>query len=181
MQHLMHISLQHGFDFVVHPSAFVVHVPHKKPSTKWLTRKMGQVGGGAGAGGAGAWLVGLVGPVGWLAGQSMFSMQMSPQRPSCLTTSPPFVAVLLPLPPLLLLDPVVLPQKEKNHILFDNALFHMRQMDFVPVTAFPQLCTKEVRRGVGTCVGGMRRADRKAVAAQQARSVRALGCCRYVC
>ena len=88
-------------------------------------------------------------------------------------------APLLPLlPPL---DPIAPLQKEKNHILFDNALFHMRQMDFVPVTAFPQLCTKEVRRGVGTCVGGMRRADRKAVAAQQARSVRALGCCRYVC
>lgn len=45
MQHLMHISLQHGFNFLVHPTAFVVHVPHKKPSTKWLTRKMGQVCG----------------------------------------------------------------------------------------------------------------------------------------
>jgi hypothetical protein len=45
VQHLMHISLQHGFNFLVHPTAFVVHVPHKKPSTKWLTRKMGQVGG----------------------------------------------------------------------------------------------------------------------------------------
>ena len=43
VQHLMHISLQHGFNFLVHPTAFVVHVPHKKPSTKWLTRKMGQV------------------------------------------------------------------------------------------------------------------------------------------
>ncbi len=43
MQHLMHISLQNGFNFLVHPSAFVVHVPHPKPSTKWLTRKMGQV------------------------------------------------------------------------------------------------------------------------------------------
>lgn len=75
VQHLMHISLQNGFNFLVHPSAFVVHVPHPKPSTKWLTRKMGQ--------------------------------------------------------------------KEKNHILFDAALFHMRQMDFVPVTSFPQLCTKE--------------------------------------
>ena len=42
VQHLMHISLQHGFSFLVHPTAFVVHVPHKKPSTKWLTRKMGQ-------------------------------------------------------------------------------------------------------------------------------------------
>ena len=40
-----------------------------------------------------------------------------------------------------------LAQKEKNHILFDAALFHMRQMDFVPVTSFPQLCTKEVRVG----------------------------------
>lgn len=45
VQHLMHISLQNGFNFLVHPTAFVVHVPHKKPSTKWLTRKMGQVGG----------------------------------------------------------------------------------------------------------------------------------------
>lgn len=44
VQHLMHISLQNGFNFLVHPTAFVVHVPHKKPSTKWLTRKMGQVG-----------------------------------------------------------------------------------------------------------------------------------------
>ena len=64
-------------------------------------------------------------------------------------------APLLPLlPPL---DPIAPLQKEKNHILFDNALFHMRQMDFVPVTAFPQLCTKEVcGRGVGgwVCVGG---------------------------
>lgn len=76
VQHLMHISLQNGFNFLVHPTAFVVHVPHKKPSTKWLTRKMGQ--------------------------------------------------------------------KEKNHMLFDNALFHMRQMDFVPVTSFPELCNPMV-------------------------------------
>lgn len=48
MQHLMHISLQNGFNFLVHPTAFVVHVPHKKPSTKWLTRKMGQVRADAG-------------------------------------------------------------------------------------------------------------------------------------
>ena len=61
----MHISLQHGFRFLVHPVAFVVHVPHKKPSTKWLTRKMGQVGGGGGrarghCSGA-VWPVGAVG------------------------------------------------------------------------------------------------------------------------
>ena len=47
----MHISLQHGFNFLVHPTAFVVHVPHKKPSTKWLTRKMGQARGRARVGG----------------------------------------------------------------------------------------------------------------------------------
>ena len=29
-------------------------------------------------------------------------------------------------------------------MIFDNALFHMRQMDFVPITAFPELCTAEV-------------------------------------
>ena len=39
---------------------------------------------------------------------------------------------------------VPVPQKEKNHMIFDNALFHMRQMDFVPITAFPELCTAEV-------------------------------------
>lgn len=38
----MHISQQLNTTFTVHPGAFVVHVPHKKPSTKWLTRRSGQ-------------------------------------------------------------------------------------------------------------------------------------------
>ena len=42
VSHLMHLSLQQGVVFAVHPSAFVVHVPHPKPSTKWLTRRSGQ-------------------------------------------------------------------------------------------------------------------------------------------
>ncbi|KAL4420519.1 hypothetical protein ABPG75_010175 [Micractinium tetrahymenae] len=99
VQHLMHISLQNGFNFLVHPTAFVVHVPHKKPSTKWLTRKMGQ--------------------------------------------------------------------KEKNHMLFDNALFHMRQQDFVPVTAFPELC----RPGVAPPLSGedeIRRIAKEKAAAEKA-------------
>jgi hypothetical protein len=41
-----------------------------------------------------------------------------------------------------------LAQKEKNHMLFDNALFHMRQMDFVPVTSWPEKCMPEVRVGI---------------------------------
>ena len=36
-------------------------------------------------------------------------------------------------------------------MIFDNALFHMRQMDFVPITAFPELCTAEV----GGCLGDL--------------------------
>lgn len=42
VQHLMHVHLQNEFAFVVHPRAFVVHVPHPQPSTKWLTRRSGQ-------------------------------------------------------------------------------------------------------------------------------------------
>eukprot|EP00887_Chlorella_sp_A99_P004369 scaffold15.g4369.t1 len=42
VQHLMHVHLQNGFEYVVHPRAFVVHVPHPQPSTKWLTRHSGQ-------------------------------------------------------------------------------------------------------------------------------------------
>jgi len=41
--HLMHIAFQNRFSFVVHPEAFVVHVPHKTPPTKWRTRASGQV------------------------------------------------------------------------------------------------------------------------------------------
>lgn len=65
MQHLMHISLQNGFNFLVHPSAFVVHVPHPKPSTKWLTRKMGQVRRRRGVQET---LSGMAGPAWWCCG-----------------------------------------------------------------------------------------------------------------
>lgn len=40
--HLMHIAFQHRFRFIVYPEAFVVHVPHKTPPTKWRTRASGQ-------------------------------------------------------------------------------------------------------------------------------------------
>lgn len=138
MQHLMHISLQNGFNFLVHPSAFVVHVPHPKPSTKWLTRKMGQVRGQrlAPCSGAAALLPGccccvrLVCCLQAACAPSCFAPFADCQRTDHRPSSP-----CLP----------SLAQKEKNHVLFDAALFHMRQMDFVPVTSFPQLCTKEVR------------------------------------
>ena len=51
----------------------------------------------------------------------------------------------------------MLAQKEKNHLLFDNALFHMRQMDFVPVSSFPELCTHQVG-SLARCAGERRAA-----------------------
>ena len=72
VQHLMHVSMQNSFTFVVHPEAFVVHVPHKKPSTKVRTRRSGQ--------------------------------------------------------------------KERNHVMFLEALEDMKNDRFVPVTGFPHLC-----------------------------------------
>lgn len=42
VQHLMHISQQHEFKFVVHPSAFVLHVPHAKANSKYKTKRTGQ-------------------------------------------------------------------------------------------------------------------------------------------
>jgi hypothetical protein len=72
VQHLMHISMQDSFTFVIHPEAFVVHVPHRKPSTKMRTRRSGQ--------------------------------------------------------------------KERNHVMFLEALEDMKRDRFVPVTGFPHLC-----------------------------------------
>jgi hypothetical protein len=72
VQHLMHISMQNRFQFVIHPEAFVVHIPHRKPATKWRTRRSGQ--------------------------------------------------------------------KERNHVMFLEALEDMKRRRFVPVTAFPHLC-----------------------------------------
>jgi hypothetical protein len=72
VQHLMHVSLQHGVPFVVHPEAFVIHVPHRKPATRTKTRRSGQ--------------------------------------------------------------------KERNHVMFLEALEDMRRGRFAPVTAFPHLC-----------------------------------------
>lgn len=42
VEHLLHISTQFGLPFVVHPSSFVVHVPHPKAKTKWRTKRSGQ-------------------------------------------------------------------------------------------------------------------------------------------
>jgi hypothetical protein len=42
VQHLMHLSLQHQISFLVHPETFVVHIPHRKPKTKWRTKRSGQ-------------------------------------------------------------------------------------------------------------------------------------------
>jgi glycosyltransferase-like protein LARGE len=42
VEQLMHISTQIGLPFIVHPSSFVVHVPHPKAKTKWRTKRSGQ-------------------------------------------------------------------------------------------------------------------------------------------
>lgn len=42
VEQLLHISTQHGFPFIVHPTSFVVHVPHTKAKTKWRTKRTGQ-------------------------------------------------------------------------------------------------------------------------------------------
>ena len=42
VEQLMHISTQLGLPFIVHPSSFVVHVPHPKAKTKWRTKRSGQ-------------------------------------------------------------------------------------------------------------------------------------------
>lgn len=42
VQHLMHISQQNDFDFIVHPTAFVLHAPHAKANSKYRTKKTGQ-------------------------------------------------------------------------------------------------------------------------------------------
>eukprot|EP00889_Picochlorum_renovo_P002712 jgi/Picre1/29742/NNA_005124.t1 len=42
VEQLMHISTQFELPFVVHPSSFVVHVPHPKAKTKWRTKRSGQ-------------------------------------------------------------------------------------------------------------------------------------------
>ena len=85
VQHLMHISLQDSFRFVVHPDAFVVHVPHKKPPTKIRTRRSGQ--------------------------------------------------------------------KERNHVMFLEALEDMKNDRFAPVTSFPHLCLPpEMQRAAADAV-----------------------------
>jgi len=86
VQHLMHISLQNRFTWVVHPHSFVVHVPHRKPSTKWRTKRSGQ--------------------------------------------------------------------KERNHVMFLEALDDMKRDKFVPVTSFPHLCLPpDMQEGVAAVVG----------------------------
>eukprot|EP00890_Picochlorum_soloecismus_P000346 jgi/Picsp_1/1311/NSC_04792-R1_glycosyltransferase-like protein large1-like len=42
VEQLLHISSQLGFPFIVHPTSFVVHVPHTKAKTKWRTKRTGQ-------------------------------------------------------------------------------------------------------------------------------------------
>lgn len=42
VEQLLHISTQFGLPFIVHPSSFVVHVPHPKAKTKWRTKRSGQ-------------------------------------------------------------------------------------------------------------------------------------------
>lgn len=42
VEHLMHLSVQQRISFLVHPETFVVHVPHRKPKTKWRTKRSGQ-------------------------------------------------------------------------------------------------------------------------------------------
>jgi hypothetical protein len=84
VQHLMHISMQDSFTFVIHPEAFVVHVPHRKPSTKMRTRRSGQ--------------------------------------------------------------------KERNHVMFLEALEDMKRDRFVPVTGFPHLCLPPVMQRAAAAV-----------------------------
>jgi glycosyltransferase-like protein LARGE len=84
VQHLMHISMQDSFTFVIHPEAFVVHVPHRKPSTKMRTRRSGQ--------------------------------------------------------------------KERNHVMFLEALEDMKRERFVPVTGFPHLCLPPVMQRAAAAV-----------------------------
>ena len=42
VEQLLHISTQLELPFVVHPTSFVVHVPHPKAKTKWRTKRSGQ-------------------------------------------------------------------------------------------------------------------------------------------
>lgn len=42
VEQLLHISSQLQLPFVVHPTSFVVHVPHPKAKTKWRTKRSGQ-------------------------------------------------------------------------------------------------------------------------------------------
>lgn len=86
VEHLMHISLQNRFSFVIHPTSFVVHVPHRKPSTKWRTKRSGQ--------------------------------------------------------------------KERNHVMFLEALEDMKRDRFVPVTAFPHLCLPPAMQDAASKVVG---------------------------
>lgn len=62
-------------------------------------------------------------------------------------------------------------------MLFDNALFHMRQQDFVPVTAYPELCRPEVGAEKGGCLpaqaGSLPACRRSAVCLVAAQGVRA--------
>jgi hypothetical protein len=43
VQQLMHIARQLKFQFAVHPSAYVVHLPHAKPAIRTTTSRSGQV------------------------------------------------------------------------------------------------------------------------------------------
>lgn len=86
VQHLMHINIQNQFTYVIHPHSFVVHVPHRKPTTKWRTKRSGQ--------------------------------------------------------------------KERNHVMFLEALDDMKKDRFVPVTGFPHLCLPpEIQERVASVVG----------------------------
>jgi len=42
VEQLLHVSSQLGLPFYVHPTSFVVHVPHAKAKTKWRTKRTGQ-------------------------------------------------------------------------------------------------------------------------------------------
>ena len=42
VEQLLHISTQFELPFIVHPTSFVVHVPHPKAKTKWRTKRSGQ-------------------------------------------------------------------------------------------------------------------------------------------
>lgn len=92
VQQLMHVSLQNSFKFIVHPQAFVVHAPHKKPSTKIRTRRSGQ--------------------------------------------------------------------KERNHVMFLEALEDMKHDRFVPVTGFPHLCLPpDMQRAIAELVPTQQQQD----------------------